>query len=166
MAPEERTRNAAMRIIGDRSSLGRVIAGFAMVSLTCALIGLSAALGPIGVAAVLHPLAQLIFPLAAIAVALIAALSSSVRRAWGRLCLMNGVVSATLAGASVEVGQPLWPADPVYEHALDEAMQWWLRHVIWSTAAYFATAMIIAAALFALSYWLLHSSHGPHRQAH
>ena len=155
-----------MRNVGGSSTLSRMIAGFAMGSLTFALIGLSAALGPIGVGAVLHSLARLILPLAAIAAALIAALSSSARRAWARVCLMNGVVSATLAGASVEVGQPLWPADPVYEHALDQGMQWWLRHVIWTTAAYFATAMIIAAALFALSYWLLHPPHGRHRQAH
>ena len=79
---------------------------------------------------------------------------------------MNGVVSLALGGASIRYDQPLWPADPLYERALDQAMQWWLRHVIWTTAAYFAAAMIIAAVLFALSYWLLHSSHGRHRQAH
>jgi hypothetical protein len=155
-----------MRNVAHSSTLGRVIAGFAMGSLTFALIGLSAALGPIGVTAVLHSLAQLIFPLAAIAAALIAALSSSARRAWGRSCLMNGVVSIALGGATIEVGQPLWPADPVYERALDQGVQWWLKHMVWTTAAYFAAAMIIAAALFALSYWLLHSSHGRHRQAH
>jgi hypothetical protein len=33
-------------------------------------------------------------------------------------------------------------------------------------ATYFAAALAIAAALFALSYWLLHSSHQRHRQAH
>jgi len=79
---------------------------------------------------------------------------------------MNGVVSIALAGANVQNGPPLWPTDPVYEHALDQAMQWWVRHAIWTTAAYFAAAMIIAAVLFALSYWLLHSPHGRHRQAH
>jgi hypothetical protein len=155
-----------MRNVAHSSTLGRVIAGFAMGSLTFALIGLSVALGPIRVTAVLHSLAQLIFPLAAIAIVLIATLSSSVRRAWGRLSLMNGVVSIALAGASVRYDQPLWPADPLYERALDQAMQWWFRHVIWTTAAYFAAAMIIAAVLFALSYWLLHSPHGRHRQAH
>ena len=54
---EKETCNAAMTNVGDSSTLGRVIAGFAMGSLTLALIGLSAALGLIGVAAVLHPLA-------------------------------------------------------------------------------------------------------------
>jgi hypothetical protein len=153
-----------VRNVTDSSNLGRVIAGLAMGSLTLALIGLSAMLGPIGVAAVLHPLVRWIFPVAAIATVLIAALSSSARAAWGRLCLMNGVVSIARAGANVQNGQPLWPEDPVYERALDRAMQRWLRHAIWTTAAYFAVAMIIAAVLFALSYWLLHSPHV--RQAH
>jgi len=155
-----------MRNTPDGSTLGRVVAGFVMGGLTLALVGLTAVLGPTGVAAVAHPLVRLIFPAAAIATVLIAALSSSARTAWGRLCLMNGVVSIALAGANVQNGPPLWPTDPVYERALDQAMQWWLRHVIWTTAAYFAAAMIIAAVLFALSYWPLHSPHGRHRQAH
>jgi hypothetical protein len=45
-------------------------------------------------------------------------------------------------------------------------MQWWLRNLIWTTATYFAAALTIAAALFALSYWLLDSSHRRYRQAH
>jgi Mn2+/Fe2+ NRAMP family transporter len=155
-----------MRNTPDGSTIGRVVAGFVMGSLTLALIGLTAVLGPTGVAAVVHPPVQLIFPLAATAAVLIAALSSSARIVWGRLCLMNGVVSLALACASVQNGQPLWPTDPVYERALDQAMQWWLRHVIWTTAAYFAAAIIIAAVLFALSYWLMHSPHERHREAH
>jgi hypothetical protein len=54
------------------------------------------------------------------------------------------------------------PSDPAYESALDQAMQW-LKHLILTTATYFAAALAIAAALFAL---LLHSSHQRHRQAH
>jgi hypothetical protein len=57
-------------------------------------------------------------------------------------------------------------SDPAYESALDQAMQWWLKHLILTTATYFTAALAIAAALFALSYWLLHSSHQRHRQAH
>jgi ABC-type branched-subunit amino acid transport system permease subunit len=79
---------------------------------------------------------------------------------------MNGVLSIGLAGASVQNSQPPRPVDPLYERALDQAMQWWLRHVIWTTAAYFAAATIIAAVLCALSYWLLHSPHGRHCEAH
>jgi hypothetical protein len=41
-----------------------------------------------------------------------------------------------------------------------------IKDVIWTTAAYCAIALIMAAVLFALSYWLLHSPHGRHRQAH
>jgi hypothetical protein len=152
-----------MRTTPDGSTRGRVVAGFVMGGLTLALVGLTAVLGPAGVA---HPLVRLIFPVAAIATVLIAALSSSARTAWGRMCLMNGVVSIALAGANVQNGPPLWPTDPVYERALDQAMQWWVRHLIWTTAAYFAAATIIAAVLFALSYWLLHSPHGQHRDVH
>jgi hypothetical protein len=155
-----------MRNVNDGSNLGRIFAGLAMGGLTLALVFLTAVLGPMGVAALVHPLVRWIFPIAAIATVLIAALSSSARSAWGRLCLMNGVVSLALAGASVENGQPLWPADPVYERALEQAMQWWFSNVIWPTAAYFAAATIMAAVLFALSYWLLRSPHGRHREAH
>jgi hypothetical protein len=147
-------------------TFGRIFAGCSMGGLTLALVVVTAALGPMGMAALVHPLVQLMFPAAAIATVLIAALSLSARAAWGRLCLMNGVLSLALAGASVENGQPLWPTDPVYERALDQAMQWWVRHVIWTTAAYFAAAMITAAVLFTLSYWLLHSPDRRHRQAH
>ena len=155
-----------MRTTPDASTLSRVVAGFVMGGLTLALVGPTTVLGPAGVATVAHPLVPLIFPVAAIATVLIAALSPSGRTAWGRLCLMNGVVSIALAGTNVQNGPPLWPTDPVYERALDQSMQWWLREVIWTTAAYFGGAMIIAAVLFALSYWLLHSPHGRHRQAH
>jgi hypothetical protein len=56
--------------------------------------------------------------------------------------------------------------DPGYEHALDQAMQWWLGHVISIAAAYFSGAIVAAATSFALSYWLLRSPHGRHRDAH
>ena len=155
-----------MRNVRHNCTFGRIFAGFAMGGVTLALVVLTAVLGPLGSAALFHPLVQLTFPAAAIATVLITALSSSARAAWGRLCLMNGVMSLALAGASVENGQPLWPTDPVYERALDQAMQWWVRHVIWTTAAYFAVMVIIAAVLFALSHWLLYSPHRRHRQAH
>jgi hypothetical protein len=154
-----------MRNLNRGSALGRIVAGFVMGGLTLALILLTAGLGPIGAAAFAHPMMKLTLPAAAIATVVIAGLSSSVRRAWGRLCLMNGFASLVLAGVSVENGQPLWPADPAYERALDQAMQWWVGQVIWTTAAYFAAALIIAAALFSLSYWLLHSWQREHRQA-
>lgn len=155
-----------MSNLTDSSTPGRIFAGLVMGSLTLALVFLTAVLGPKEAAGLVHLAVTLTLPAAAIAIVVIAALSSSIRKAWGRLCLMNGVVSLALAGVSVENGQPLWPTDPLYERALDEAMQWWVRHVIWTTAAYFAAAVIIAAVLFALSYWLLHSPHRRQRQAH
>ena len=148
------------------STFGRIFAGLVMGGLTFALVALTAVFGPIGAADLVHPMLKLTIPAAAIATVVIASLPSSVRTAWGRLCLMNGVVSLSLAGVSVENGQPLWSKDPLYEHALDQAMQWWVRNVIWTTAVYFAAAMIIAAVLFTLSYWLLHSPHRRRRQAH
>ena len=150
---------------GSTSTFGRIFAGLAMGGLTLALVVLTTAFGPIGAAALVHPMGKLTVPAAAIATVAIGALSSSVRKAWGRLCLMNGIATLALAGVSVEDGQPVWPTDPAYERALDQAMQWWVGQVIWTTAAYFAAALIIAAALFSLSYWLLHSPHRRHRQA-
>jgi len=109
-----------------------------------------------------HPVVQLLLPTTAIATVLIVALSTTVRAAWGRLFLFNGIVGVALAVASVSGrSQPLWPADLAYERALDRAMQWWLGHLMWTAAAYFATAMVVAAGFLALSYWLLHR---PRRQ--
>jgi hypothetical protein len=55
---------------------------------------------------------------------------------------------AVLAAAIVEGRkQPLWPADPTYEHTLDRAMQWWLGELISTAAVYFSAAMIAAANL-------------------
>ena len=154
---------AAERNVARPQVLGRILAGFLMGGLTLALIGLTVTVGR--TAAVL--LVQLILPVAMIATVLVVSLSSTARAAWGRLCLINGIVSIALAAASVEGrGQPLWPADPGYERALDRAMQWWLGHVISTAAAYFSGAVVIAAVLFVLSYWLLRSPHGRHRAAH
>jgi hypothetical protein len=155
-----------MRSLTDRLSLGRSVAAFVMGCLALALIGLTTVLGPVKLAAFVDPMVKFTVPAAAIVTVLIAALSSSPRIAWGRLCLMNGVMSIALAGVGVQSGQPLWSADPLYERALDQGMQWWLTHMIWTTAGYFAVTLIMGAALFALRYWLLHSPHRRHRQAH
>ena len=148
--------------VTDRPILGRVLAGLVMGGLTLGLIGLAVAIGPI--AALL--LVQLILPVAMIATVLIVSLASTARAAWGRLCLINGIMSIALAAASVQgQGQPLWPTDPGYERALDQGIQWWVGHVISTAAAYFGGAVVVAAVLFALSYWLL-PPHGLHRDAH
>jgi hypothetical protein len=152
-----------MRNLTDRSIVSRIVAGFFMGGLTIALIGLALAIGPM--AALL--LVQLILLVAMIATVLVVSLSSTTRAAWGRLRLINGIMSIALAAASVQGrAQPLWPTDPGYERALDQAMQWWLGHVISSAAAYFSAAIVAAAVLFVLSYWLLRSPHGRHPAAH
>src|SRR6516162_4213640 len=148
--------------VTDRPILGRVLAGLVMGGLTLGLIGLAVAIGRI--AALL--LVQLILPVAMIATVLIVSLASTARAAWGRMCLINGIMSIALAAASVQGrGQPLWLTDPGYERALDQAIQWWLGHLVSTAAAYFAGAIVIAAVLFALSYWLLRSPHRRHRDA-
>ena len=85
----------------------------------------------------------------------------------GRLCLTNGIVSIALAAASLQGrGQPLRPADLGDERALDQAMHRWLGRLMWTAAAYSCAAIVVAAVLFALSYWLLRWPHGRHRAAH
>ena len=121
--------------VTDRPILGRVLAGLVMGGLTLGLIGLAVAIGPI--AALLR--VQLILPVAMVATVLIVSLASTARAAWGRLCLINGIMSIALAAASVRgQGQPLWPTDPGYERALDQGIQWWVGHVISTAAAYSA----------------------------
>jgi len=133
-----------------------------MGGMTLALIGSAAAIGP--TAALL--LVRVILPVAIIATVLVVGLSTTALTAWGRMCLINGITSIALAAASVQGrGQPLWLTDPGYERALDQAIQWWLGHLVSTAAAYFAGAIVIAAVLFALSYWLLRSPHRRHRDA-
>jgi hypothetical protein len=154
---------AAVRNVAQPPVLGRVYAGFFMGSLTIALIGLAAA--TVSTAALL--LVQLIVPVAMIATVLVVTLSPTARAAWGRLCLINGILSVSLAAASIEGrGQPLWPSDPGYGRALDQGVHWWLTHVISTAVTYFGGAVVVAAALFALSYWLLRSPHGQRHDVH
>jgi hypothetical protein len=94
-----------MRNIIGRLSFGRALAGVVMGCLTLGLVGLTTILGPTGQSAVIDFGVRVFVPAAAIATILIAALSSSARTAWGRLRLMNGVVSLGLARVSVENGQ-------------------------------------------------------------
>src|SRR6516225_3546801 len=102
-------RAAILGNLNKGSALGRIVAGFVMGGLTLASVLLTTGLAPIGVVAFVHPMVKLIVSAAAIATVVIAGFSSSVRRAWGRLCLMNGIATLALAGVSVEDGQPVWP---------------------------------------------------------
>ncbi len=156
-----------MRKATKPSIFSRVTAGLVMASLTLILIGLTATVVPPGSAGIGQPLVQLIVPVAAIATVLIVALSTTARAAWGRLCLSNGIVTIALAVASLRsFGQLIWPTDHVYEHALDQAMQSWLGHLMWTGAAFSSAAIVVALVFFALSYWLLHRPHGQQRAAH
>jgi hypothetical protein len=93
-----------VRNVAQRPILGRVFAGFFMGGLTLVLIGLAAAIGP--TATLL--LVQLILPVAMTAIVLVVSLSSTARAAWGRLCLINGIMSIALAALSVQgTAQPL-----------------------------------------------------------
>jgi uncharacterized membrane protein YkvI len=150
----------------NRSILARVAAGLVMGSLTLALIGL-ATIVRAGSAETGRPLVQLILTAAAVATILIVVLSTTPRTTWGRLCLANGVVSIALAAASLQGrGQPLWSPNLLYQRALDQGTQWWLRHLMWTAAAYSTAAIVVAAVLFAVSYWLLRWPHRRHREAH
>ena len=136
---------------------GRVIAGVVMGGLTLALIGRAQAIEP----SVAGSLIRWVLPVAVLVILLITVLSATSRTALGRLCLLNGMMSSALAGVTLlGEGQPIWPSDPGYEHSLDRALQWWLAHLMWTAAAYFGTAIVLTAGLFALSYWLLRSHPG------
>ena len=148
------------------SIVARIVAGLVMGSLTLALIGSTATIVPVHSAELGPPVVRLILPVAAIATVLIAILSTTVRAAWGRLCLTNGIVSVALAMASLQGhGQPFWPADPLYERALDQAMRSWLGRLMWTATAYSCAAFVVAAVFFALGYWFLHSPYQRHGNA-
>jgi hypothetical protein len=153
----------AVRNPSDRSVSDRVRAGLVMSGLTLALMAMGLGYEP----ADYRLPAELMLPAALIATILVAVFSSNVRAAWGRLCLINRIVSVALGAASVQVrGQPLWPTDPGYEHALDQGIHWWLKHGVGTAATYLCSAIVVAAVLFALSYWLLRSPHARHRGVH
>jgi hypothetical protein len=155
-----------MRKATKHSIVARIIAGLVMGSVTLALIGSTVTIVPVQPAELGHPVIRLILPVAAIATVLIVAFSTTARAAWGKLCLTNGVVSVALAAANIKsLGQPFWPADSLYEHALDQAMRSWLGHLMWTATAYSCAAFVVAAVLFALGYWLLHSPYRRHSAA-
>lgn len=87
--------------------------------------------------------------------------SMSARRAWGRGFLVDGFLSMAV-GISFQLQNPSWPEESPYQYDLDRAIGP-LTHFIWVFAARIGLfALILAALLFALGYWLLSP---PHRQA-
>jgi hypothetical protein len=87
--------------------------------------------------------------------------ANSARSAWGGGFLVNGLLSMGVA-LSHRVQGDLWAGRSSYMEDIDRAMGP-LTHFVWALAARLGLiALILAAALFALSFWLLGP---PHRKA-
>ncbi len=83
------------------------------------------------------------------------------RSAWGVGCFINGLLSTAVAvGARVQ--NDLWMSQSHYAEDLDRAFGSVAHFVSALAARVGIIALILAAALFALSYWLLNP---PHRKA-
>ena len=83
------------------------------------------------------------------------------RAAWGGGCLVNGFLSTAVA-VSFRVQDEPWSGRMPYQDDLDRAIGP-LTHFVWALAARIGlAAFVLAAILFALSYWLLGP---PHRKA-
>ena len=83
------------------------------------------------------------------------------RSTWGAGCFINGLLSTTVA-IGFHVQDNLWTGRSGYTEDLDRAIGP-LTHFVWALAARVGlVALVLAAVLFALSYWLLGP---PHRKA-
>jgi hypothetical protein len=87
--------------------------------------------------------------------------ASSVKTAWGGGCFANGLLSSAVA-VGFGVQDELWSGRSPYPVDLDRAIGS-LNHFVWELAARLGLiAFVLAAVLFAISYWLLGP---PHRKA-
>ena len=87
--------------------------------------------------------------------------AASMRSAWGRGFLVNGLLSAAVA-VSFRVQDEPWLGQVQYPNDLDRAIGP-LTHFVWALVARAGlAALIVAAVLLGLSYWLLGP---PHRKA-
>jgi hypothetical protein len=83
------------------------------------------------------------------------------RSAWARGCLVSGMLSAVV-GVSLQVQDQPWSGRPVYPDDLDKAIGP-LTNLLWAFAARIGiVAFVLAAILFAISYWLFRP---PRREA-
>ena len=83
------------------------------------------------------------------------------RSAWARGCLLSGMLSAVV-GISLQVQDQPWSGRPVYPDDLDKAIGP-LTNLLWAFAARIGiAAFVLAALLFAVSYWLFRP---PRREA-
>lgn len=86
---------------------------------------------------------------------------ASLRSAWARGCLANGLLSAVVA-FSFRAQDDLWVGRSRYYEDLDRAIGP-VADFVWALAARTGLiALILAAILFVLSYWLFRP---PHRDA-
>ena len=87
--------------------------------------------------------------------------AASLRSAWGRGCLVNGLLSAAVA-VGFRVQDDFGAGRSQYAEDLDRAIGP-LTHFVWELAARIGlVALILATVLVALGYWLLGP---PHRKA-
>lgn len=137
--------------IGNRVLVAIVMGGLAFILLSLLLVP-----GELPVGAGLFALALMGVGLLVVWLTRHAA---SVRSAWGRGCFINGVLTIALG---LRVQDDLWSGRSSYMEELDRAIGP-LTHFVWALAARLGLiAFMLAAALFAISYWLLGP---PHRKA-
>jgi hypothetical protein len=88
----------------------------------------------------------------------LAARSVSTRSAWGRGCLVNGLLSVAV-GIGFRLQDEPWSDGSQYMKDLDRAIGP-LTHFAWALAAWAGlAALMLAAVLLALSWWLLGPPH-------
>jgi len=141
--------------------LSRFVTVLVMGGIALALIGSLALTAPVAAAAAI-PLIALLSIAALAAIIVTGVRSRTVKAAWGRLCLVNGVLSVMLAAVSIGIQkEPYWPSGSSYQHDIASAVGAMPpTQTLWALAAYFAfVALAVAAILFVFSYWLLHPRH-------
>lgn len=91
----------------------------------------------------------------------LAARARLAKSVWARGCLVNGVLSAVV-GVGLQAQDQPWFGRPVYPDDLDKAIGP-LTNLLWAFAARIGiVAFVLAAILFAISYWLFRP---PRREA-
>ena len=134
---------------------GRIVVAVVMggTAFVLAVLLITAAGLPVAVATVVAALLS-----AGLLAAWLAKQKSSARSAWARGCLANGLLSAVVA-FSFRTQDDLWVGRSQYTENLDRAIGP-LTHFIMGLAARVGlVALILAAILFVLSYWLVRPPH-------
>jgi cbb3-type cytochrome oxidase subunit 3 len=91
--------------------------------------------------------------LGALAGMLLPARAESAKSLWARGCLVNGMLSAVV-GISFQLQDAPWSGQPGYADDIDKAIGP-MTGLLWAFAARIGVvALVLAAILFATSYWL------------